>query len=228
MQPWALDDSVKELQRRLKLKSLEQLNSSLSLSSSSTSTAAVATKKSGRISGTVASAPFLPTWQLQQLPQERLTAFQREVRSNHTSENHTSHVTRHTSHVTRHTSHVTHHTSHVTHHTSHFTRHTSHVTSHVTSHFIRHTSHVTRHTSQVVEDIEVKKFSNASGGSQNKDHDAELGDGEEVIEGRIARATFKVLQVSHPKPHNMGIIFQRFLAAVFLDLGGWSSFDALQ
>jgi hypothetical protein len=80
MQPWALDESVKEVQRRLKLKSLEQINSVLSTTRPSllqpTSTEQTLAKSSGSRKST---APFLPTWELQQLPQERLTAFQREV-----------------------------------------------------------------------------------------------------------------------------------------------------
>ena len=117
MQPWALDDSVKELQRRLKLKSLGQLNSALSLSLSSsaaTTSVSVANRPaaaSAAAAAAAAAAPFLPTWQLQQLPQERLTAFQRAVR--HHCKRHatcyTSHVTRQMSQNTRHTSHVTRH-----------------------------------------------------------------------------------------------------------------------
>ncbi len=80
MQPWALDESVKEVQRRLKLKSLEQINSVLSTTRPSLlkpkSTLETLAKSSGSKNST---APFLPTWELQQLPQERLTAFQREV-----------------------------------------------------------------------------------------------------------------------------------------------------
>jgi hypothetical protein len=85
MQSWALDDSVKDLQRRLKLKSLEQITSSLSANSSfaSSAVATAASNPSGSDPKRTAPALFLPTWELQQLPQERLTAFQREVRQNH-------------------------------------------------------------------------------------------------------------------------------------------------
>jgi hypothetical protein len=102
MQSWALDDSVKELQRRLKVKALEQINSVLSMSSptSSVSHAALDTSLSSKES--ICAAPFLPTWQLQQLPQDKLTAFQREV--SHVWRNNVSHVISDTSHVTRHSS----------------------------------------------------------------------------------------------------------------------------
>jgi uncharacterized C2H2 Zn-finger protein len=73
MQPWALEDSVKELQRRLKLKSLQKLNCELSMQLDSSSSAEAAR------TSVAAAAPFLPTWELQQLPPERLTAFQRAV-----------------------------------------------------------------------------------------------------------------------------------------------------
>ena len=80
MQPWALDESVKEVQRRLKLKSLQHINSVLSATRPSLlkpkSTVETLAKSSASKKST---APFLPTWELQQLPQERLTAFQREV-----------------------------------------------------------------------------------------------------------------------------------------------------
>jgi hypothetical protein len=86
MQPWALDDdSVKDLQRRLKLKSLKHINSSLSMlssssfPSSSSATENVVPARSGSDTKRPAAAPFLPTWELQHLPQEHLTAFQREV-----------------------------------------------------------------------------------------------------------------------------------------------------
>ena len=42
----------------------------------------------------------------------------------------------------------------------------------------------------------MKKFSNGVAGGGAKEDDAKREDGGEVIEGRIARATFKVLQVS--------------------------------
>jgi hypothetical protein len=86
MQPWALDDSVKELQRRLKIKSLVQMTSSISTSSSfsspsaATATAELAALRGGSDTKKTCPAPFLPTWELQQMPQEHLTAFQREVR----------------------------------------------------------------------------------------------------------------------------------------------------
>jgi hypothetical protein len=82
MQPWALDDSVKELQRCLKMKALEQMNSTLSMSSNLLSPSSNFSEAANGNSSTKvadAAAPFLPTWQLQQLPQDRLTAFQREV-----------------------------------------------------------------------------------------------------------------------------------------------------
>ncbi len=206
MQPWALDDSVKELQRRLKLKSLGQLNSALSLSLSSsaaTTSVSVANRPaaaSAAAAAAAAAAPFLPTWQLQQLPQERLTAFQRAVRH-------------------------------------HCKRHATCYTSHVT----KHTSYVTRHSSQVVEDIEVKKFSNGVAGGGGEEDDANREDGGEVIEGRIARATFKVLQVSRHEHftlypilktwncnHNLSTLHLKSSLAALLDLGGRNSCDALQ
>lgn len=79
MQPWALDDSVKELQQRLKLKALEQINSTMSLSSPTSNNSHAAANSNFSKKTSDGTAPFLPTWQLQQLPHDRLTAFQREV-----------------------------------------------------------------------------------------------------------------------------------------------------
>ena len=61
---------------------------------------------------------------------------------------------------------------------------------------------------QVVEDIEVKKFSNESGESQGKeDNTKERGSGKDVLEGKIARATFKVLQVTQSlAPHHLAFM----------------------
>jgi hypothetical protein len=49
-----------------------------------------------------------------------------------------------------------------------------------------------------VEDIEVKKFSNGSGECQGKEDDKKKsGWDKDVLVGNTARATFKVLQVTH-------------------------------
>jgi hypothetical protein len=79
---------------------------------------------------------------------------------------------------------------------------------------------------QIVEDIEVKKFSGADGEGRGITGDVK---GEisskGVIEGKAARAVFKVLQVEAASSETTSLTY---FDAVFMDIRGWNACDVVQ
>ena len=96
-------------------------------------------------------------------------------------------------------------------------------------HIIPHTSIC---ASQVVEDIEVKKFFNENREGP-KHGNKKMESSKDVIDAQTARAIFKVLQVKKSTQHQthsppMLLTTIAFFAAVFVDLRGWHTSDAVQ